>query len=109
LDGIVTVTDSDRAGARLAAEGWLVVEPSGALSIAAMVFHAAGRLTSRPARAALSSPSCRAVTWIGSLPGPGSPILPVGRASGRRAARPSERASGREAIRREPLRRQPLG
>ena len=43
LDGVVTVTEFEiAAGVRLAAEeSRLVVEPSGALSIAAMVFHAA--------------------------------------------------------------------
>ena len=43
LDGIVTVTEAEIVAAiRLAAErSRLVVEPSGALSIAAMVFHAA--------------------------------------------------------------------
>ena len=43
LDGIVTVTEAEIvAGVRLAAErSRLVVEPSGALSIAAMAFHAA--------------------------------------------------------------------
>ena len=43
LDGIVTVSEAEiAAGVRLAAErGRLVVEPSGALSIAAMAFHGA--------------------------------------------------------------------
>jgi len=43
LDEIVTVTETEiAAGVRLAAErGRLVVEPSGALSIAAMAFHGA--------------------------------------------------------------------
>lgn len=51
LDGIVTVSEAEiAAGVRLAAErSRLVVEPSGALSIAAMAFHA-GELGLREAR-----------------------------------------------------------
>jgi threonine dehydratase len=62
LDGIVTVTEDEIAAAvRLAAEeSRLVVEPSGALPIAAMVFHAAelgpgpGTLTRGPVVAIVS-------------------------------------------------------
>ena len=62
LDGIVTVTEAEiAAGVRLAAEeSRLVVEPSGALPIAAMRLPR-GRARARPGlvRAARSSPSCR--------------------------------------------------
>ncbi len=63
LDGIVTVTEAEIAAAvRLAAErSRLVVEPSGALGVAAMAFHAAELGLDR-ARWRRSSPSSAAAT-----------------------------------------------
>jgi threonine dehydratase len=60
LDSVVTVTEAEiAAGVRLAAEeSRLVVEPSGALSVAALAFHAAAigldRLEGRPVVAVVS-------------------------------------------------------
>ena len=64
LDAIVTVTEAEIAAAvRLAAEeARLVVEPSGALPVAAMRFHAAEAGLDRPSTGRSSAWS-RAATW----------------------------------------------
>ena len=65
LDAVVTVSEAEIAAAvRLAAEeSRLVVEPSGALSVAALAFRAAEAGLDR-LEGGLSSPSCRAATSI---------------------------------------------
>ena len=93
LDAIVTVSEAEiAAGVRLAAErSRLVVEPSGALSIAALAFHAARARPRRARRrgrrrssaAATSTRSGTATTWRAAPP----------RLSGRSAARRARRSS----------------
>ena len=97
LDGIVTVTEAEiAAGVRLAAErGRLVVEPSGALSVAALAFHAAelaipaGRESSPSISGGNVDPEA-----YRDLPRGAAPRLSSGRPSARsRASRSASRAS----------------
>ena len=98
LDGIVTVTEAEIAAAvRLAAErSRLVAEPSGALALAAIAFHAA---RARPATAstARSSPSSAAGTSIPRSTAPTSRRRsPADRPRARgRAVRPARRSRTR--------------
>ena len=113
LDAIVTVTEAEIAAAvRLAAErSRLVVEPSGALAIAAMAFHAArGRARSRldgPIVAVVSGGNVdperyrelpRGADPARGLTGPArTPAL--GPPGARRARRPAARRAARSRIR----------
>ena len=97
LDGIVTVTEDEiAAGVRLAAEeSRLVVEPSGALPIAAMVFHAAELgLGPAPDPGTGRRRRVRRERGPGSLPGPAGGADPVGRLSAAGAARARDRPPG---------------
>ncbi len=111
LDSIVTVSEAEiAAGVRLAAEeSRLVVEPSGALSVAALAFHAGelglDALGGRPVVAVVSGGNVDPERYLEYLAHPsrfGADLSGPGRAPRRDAPRDATPASGSPPARRPP-------